>query len=120
MSKRCHQAPARPIPIQFALFAEAASLARVCPEINEWRFYRLEVCPPLAIPSGSAGWNLEPASPNLFGRAMLMRQWGRIGSEGHRRLDPHLDAGAAQTAGAPCSVWNSWLGNFGRMGDGFV
>jgi predicted DNA-binding WGR domain protein len=36
--------------------------------------------------------------PDLFGRAMLMRQWGRIGREGHRRLDPHPDAGAAGNA----------------------
>ena len=39
------------------------------PPRNEWRFYRLEI------------W------PDLFGRALL-RQWGRIGTEGRRRLDP--------------------------------
>ena len=33
--------PARPAPIQLPLFAEAASLIRVRPERNEWRFYRL-------------------------------------------------------------------------------
>ena len=22
-------------------------------------------------------------------RTLLLRQWGRIGAEGHRRLDPH-------------------------------
>ena len=80
MPKHRQLAPARPHPIQLALFAEAASLARICPEINEWRFYRMEV------------W------PDLFGGALLMRQWGRIGSEGHRRLDAHPDAGAAQNA----------------------
>ena len=36
--------------------------------------------------------------PDLFGRALLVRQWGRIGTEGRRRLDPHPDAGAANNA----------------------
>lgn len=80
MPKRYQQAAARPHPIQLALFADAASLTCIRPEINEGRFYRLEV------------W------PDLFGRALLMRQWGRIGSEAHRRLDPHPNAGAAQNA----------------------
>ena len=69
-----------PAPVQLPLFAEAASLIRVRPERNEWRFYRMEV------------W------PDLFGRALLVRQWGRIGTEGHRRLDPHPDPGAAINA----------------------
>jgi predicted DNA-binding WGR domain protein len=80
MPKRRKNAPARPIPIQLPLFAQAASLVRVRPERNEWRFYRLEV------------W------PDLFGRALLVRQWGRIGTEGRRRLDPHPDSGAAANA----------------------
>jgi predicted DNA-binding WGR domain protein len=67
-------------PVQLALFPEQASLARIRPENNEWRYYRVEV------------W------PDLFGRALLMRQWGRIGTEGRRRLDPHPDAGAAVNA----------------------
>ena len=46
----------RPTPIQLPLFAEAASLIRVRPELNEFRFYRMEV------------W------PDLFGRALLLRQ----------------------------------------------
>ena len=46
---------ARPVPIQLPLFADAASLIRVRPERNEWRFYRMEVC------------------PDLFGRALLLR-----------------------------------------------
>ena len=71
---------ARPVPIQLPLFADAASLIRVRPERNEWRFYRMEV------------W------PDLFGRALLLRQWGRIGTEGRRRLDPHSDPGAAINA----------------------
>jgi predicted DNA-binding WGR domain protein len=67
-------------PVQLPLFAEAASLIRVRPECNEWRFYRMEV------------W------PDLFGGALLLRQWGRIGTEGRRRLDPHADPGAALNA----------------------
>src|ERR1700757_2750929 len=67
-------------PVQLALFPEAASLIRVRPEHNEFRYYRMEV------------W------PDLFGRALLMRQWGRIGTEGRRRMDPHPDPGAAVNA----------------------
>jgi predicted DNA-binding WGR domain protein len=75
--KRRKIRPARPpAPVQLPLFAEAASLIRVRPERNEWRFYRLEI------------W------PDLFGHALLVRQWGRIGTEGRRRLEPHPDPGA--------------------------
>lgn len=80
MPKRRKSAPVRLTPIQLPLFAEAASLIRVRPERNEWRYYRMEV------------W------PDLFGRALLLRQWGRIGTEGRRRLDPHPDPGAALNA----------------------
>ncbi len=57
--------------------AEAVALIRVRPDLNEWPFYRMEV------------W------PDLFGHALLVRQWGRIGTEGHRRLDAHPDPAAA-------------------------
>jgi predicted DNA-binding WGR domain protein len=57
-----------------------AWLIRIHPERNERRFYRMEV------------W------PDLFGRALLLRQWGRIGTEGRQRLDPHPDPGAAINA----------------------
>ena len=67
-------------PIQLPLFPETVALTRIRPDRNEWRFYRMEV------------W------PDLFGRALLVRQWGRIGTEGRRRLDPHPDAGAAVNA----------------------
>ena len=80
MPKRAKTALAPPDPVQLPLFVDAASLVRIRPEHNEWRFYRMEV------------W------PDLFGRALLVRQWGRIGTEGHRRLDPHPDAGAAANA----------------------
>jgi integrase len=55
MPKRVKHRPVRPVPVQLPLFAEAASLARIRPERNEWRFYRMEV------------W------PDLFGRALLLR-----------------------------------------------
>jgi predicted DNA-binding WGR domain protein len=80
MPKRPRKAPVRPAPIQLPLFAQEASLVRIVPETNVWRFYRIEV------------W------PDLFGRALLMRQWGRIGTEGRRRLDPYPDPGAALNA----------------------
>ena len=98
MPKRRYTAPALPPPVQLPLFADAGSLIRIRPERNQWRFYRMEVCPPLALPFGCAGRNLEPASPDLFGRALLLRHWGRIGTEGRRRLDPHPDPGAAINA----------------------
>ena len=66
--------------MQLSFFEDTVSLVRIRPERNEWRFYRMEV------------W------PDLFGRALLMRQWGRIGTEGSRRLDPHSDPGAAINA----------------------
>lgn len=53
---------ARPAPVHLPLFAEVASLIRVRPERNEFRNYRMEV------------W------PDLFGRALLLRQWSRIGT----------------------------------------
>ena len=80
MPKRRKTRPDRPAPIQLPLFAEAASLVRIRPEHNEWRFYRIEV------------W------PDLFGRALLARHWGRIGTQGRIRLDPHPDPGAAINA----------------------
>ena len=69
-----------PEPIQLPLFPDQAALIRIRPERNEWRYYRLEI------------W------PDLFGRALLARHWGRIGTQGRRRLDPHPDTGAALNA----------------------
>src|SRR5215471_13165493 len=80
MPKRAKPLSIYPAAVQLPLFPDAASLIRVRPECNEWRFYRIEV------------W------PDLFGGALLLRQWGRIGTEGRRRLDPHPDPGAAINA----------------------
>jgi predicted DNA-binding WGR domain protein len=69
------------VPIaQLSLSAETASLARVDPAEKMWRFYRMEI------------W------PDLLGGVVLMRQWGRIGTEGHRRLNPYRDEGTALNA----------------------
>ena len=80
MPKRANKAPARSAPIQLPLFAETASLVRIRTALHEWRYYRMEI------------W------PDLFGRALLVWQWGRIGTEGRRRLDPYPDPGAAINA----------------------
>ena len=80
MPKRRQTPPALPAPVQLPLFAVTASLVRICDELNQWRYYRMEI------------W------PDLFGRALLVRQWGRIGTEGRRRLDPYPDPGAAINA----------------------
>jgi len=80
MPKSDPDTSARLMPTAPPPLATAISLVRVQPEQRAWRFYRMEV------------W------PDLFGRALLMRHWGRIGTEGRRRLDPHPDAGAALAA----------------------
>lgn len=67
-------------PIQLLLFPESASLSRIRPALNEWRYYHAGV------------W------PDLFGGALLMRHWGRIGTPGRQRLDMHADVGAAVNA----------------------
>ena len=63
----------------------------------------MALLPPGSLPSAGystrlAGRNLEPAPPDLFGRALLVRHWGRLGTRGRRRLDPHPDPGAAINA----------------------
>lgn len=55
-------------------------MIRICPEKNERRFYKMEV------------W------PDLFGRTVLIRQWGRIGRYGRQKLDHYPDLGTAVNA----------------------
>jgi predicted DNA-binding WGR domain protein len=55
-------------------------LERRCPEKNMARFYVLAI------------------EPTLFGEAALVREWGRLGSEGRRRVDLHADDGTAREA----------------------
>ena len=68
------------MPTQSALFPEVVDLIRVRPDLNEQRFYHLEI------------------QLDLFGRTVLIRRWGRIGTSGRQRLEPHPDAGAALNA----------------------
>jgi predicted DNA-binding WGR domain protein len=66
--------------LQLPLFPDQASLTRLCPARHEARFYRIAV------------W------PDLFGRALLVRQWGRIGGIARQRRDRYPDPGAAINA----------------------
>jgi predicted DNA-binding WGR domain protein len=46
-------------------------LTRIRPELNEWRFYRLDI------------W------PDLYCGFSVVREWGRIGQDGQCRHDPY-------------------------------
>jgi hypothetical protein len=74
-----------PEPFQFPLFPDQAALTRVRPELDEWRFYRVAVC------------------PDLFGRALLARQWGRIGTQGRFRI-PTPAPGQRPRPACPCQA----------------
>lgn len=52
--------------------------------------------------SNMARFYVLAIEPTLFGDAALVREWGRIGSPGRRRLDLHVDAA---TAGEALEVW---------------
>jgi predicted DNA-binding WGR domain protein len=67
-------------PEQLPLFPESIALVRVNPGKNERRFYRLEVM------------------VDLFGRASLLRQWGRMGCSACHKLDLYADLGQAVNA----------------------
>ena len=55
-------------------------LTRIRVEKNERRFYSLEI------------------NTDLFGYVLLSRNWGRIGTAGRLRLDPHPSFAMAHTA----------------------
>ena len=55
-------------------------LIRIRPELNEWRFYRLDI------------W------PDLFGGVSLVREWGRIGQEGRCRHESYATSAVALEA----------------------
>jgi predicted DNA-binding WGR domain protein len=61
-------------------FPEKIVLQRIRPEKNERRFYCMEI------------------TRDLFGRTLLSRNWGRIGTPGRQRLDLHPDLSAALLA----------------------
>jgi predicted DNA-binding WGR domain protein len=62
------------------LSAEGVVLRRIDPAKNMARFYSLEV------------------ERDLFGRVVLVRRWGRIGTAGKTRLDEHVGEGEAMAA----------------------
>lgn len=63
-----------------ALKFEPVTLRRIDPAKDMARFYSLEV------------------ERDLFGRVVLVRRWGRIGSAGKTRLDEHRGEGEALAA----------------------
>ena len=65
---------------QLDLFPVTAHLRRIDPTRNMRRFYRLCL------------------QPDLFGGCTLVREWGRIGSNGRIRHDPYPDEGQALEA----------------------
>jgi predicted DNA-binding WGR domain protein len=70
----------RPHPVQLELFPTAVRLIRCTPARNENRFY------------------VMTATPTLFGDWTLIREWGRRGSPGRLRHDPHRSVGEAISA----------------------
>jgi predicted DNA-binding WGR domain protein len=67
-------------PVQLALPFPATSLQRVDRSQNAARFYSMDV------------------ERDLFGRVVLVRRWGRLGTFGKVRLDEHPDEGRALAA----------------------
>ena len=67
-------------PIQLDVFPTVVQLRRIDPARNMRRFYRLSV------------------QSDLFGRASLVREWGRIGFRGQMMVETHPDEGKAITA----------------------
>lgn len=65
---------------QLEVFPDRAYLRREDPSRNMHRFYFMAV------------------QRDLFGRASLIREWGRIGSPGRMRIEPHPDEGRAVDA----------------------
>ncbi|QEW23835.1 WGR domain protein (plasmid) [Marinibacterium anthonyi] len=67
-------------PIQLDVFPTDLQMRRIDPARNMRRFYRLSV------------------QRDLFGRASLVREWGRIGFRGQMMVETHPDEGKAITA----------------------
>ena len=66
--------------IQLDVFPTDVQMRRIDPARNMRRFYRLSV------------------QRDLFGRASLVREWGRIGFRGQMMVETHPDEGKAVTA----------------------
>lgn len=65
---------------QLELFPEATRMERIDQTQNMRRFYRMHI------------------QPDLFGGAVLFKEWGRIGTAGRQRIEPYDDAGQAVDA----------------------
>ncbi|MCK7616094.1 WGR domain-containing protein [Roseibium sediminicola] len=65
---------------QLEMFPEDIRIERVDPEANMYRFYRLRLM------------------PDLFGGVSLLREWGRIGTQGRYRIELFEDAVRATDA----------------------
>jgi predicted DNA-binding WGR domain protein len=66
--------------IQLDIFPTDLRMRRIDPGRNMRRYYRMSI------------------QPDLFGRALLVREWGRIGSRGQAMIESHVDDGTAITA----------------------
>lgn len=67
-------------PIQLDVFPTEVQMRRIDPARHMRRFYRLS------------------AQSDLFGRASLVREWGRIGYRGQMLVEQHDDEGRAVNA----------------------
>ena len=65
---------------QFDLFPEDIRIERVDPDTNMYRFYRLRIL------------------PDLFGGISLLREWGRIGTQGRHKIELFTDVDQATAA----------------------
>ena len=70
---------------QLELFPEDIRIERVDPETNMYRYYRLRLM------------------PDLFGGMSLLREWGRIGTQGRQRCGDPLFVGIG-IGGIECGV----------------
>ena len=62
------------------MFPEDIRIERIDHEANMYRFYRLRLM------------------PDLFGGVSLLREWGRIGTQGRHRIELLEDMGSAADA----------------------
>lgn len=72
---------------QLEMFPDDIRIERIDPEANMYRFYRLRVL------------------PDLFDGVSLLREWGRIGTQGRHRIELYADVG--QAADAMLAVYRS-------------
>jgi len=66
--------------VQIEMFPRELQLQRIDLDRNMRRYYRMSI------------------ERDLFGGASLIREWGRLGARGQRRIEPHVDEGEAISA----------------------